>query len=828
MKKTLTFLSAVICLNANAQVCFNTATNYVAGATQPLSVCYADFNNDGKLDLATSNDNSNKVSVFLGTGTGSFGAATVFSVGTAPRSIISADFNGDGKADLAVANGLSNNISVLLGTGTGSFGTATNFAAANYPSSVCSGDFNADGKLDLAVSNVSSNNVSILLGTGTGSFGTAVNFGCGGSQPNSVISADFNGDSKLDLAIANDNSANVSVLLGTGTGSFGTATTFALGTNPTSVSTSDFNGDGKVDLVTGNQSNGVYVLLGTGTGSFGSPANFSTINGQFVITGDFNTDGNVDIAAVGGSISVVLGDGAGSFGMATDFTAGTGTNGICSADFNGDGKPDLATANYTSNDMSVLLNCNTSSVQTICYPTPSGIDNTWTGGWSYKEYIIPSGYKIDSVNMGATRPGYPASQEDFIFHYCAGTTIYNSGTATQPFNYQTDNNSEYNHWINLTSFNYSSVGVVRVFLPVNAGAVWNNLCIAISPFCTGITASITANGPITFCQGGNVILTATTATSYLWSNNATTQSITVGTAGANTVTTINSNGCSATSATTTVTVNSKPTVVTTDPSAVCAPSTVDITLPAITTGSTGGLTYTYFTDAGATTPYLTPTATTTGTYYLVGATSNSCSDTTAVTVTVNPLPTVAINTIPNFININAAPIALTGTPTGGTFSGNGVSSNSFTPSIAGLGTSHITYNYTDNNTCSNSSVTSTIVYDTTGTLCTSYDTVYTSVTDTLVINAVLTGVLPPNNINAVTIYPNPASTHITIDNGNYNLMTGYTLKIENNLGQTVFTSLINQQQFYINLSTWSGNGIYFVHIIDAQSNTIEIKKIVLQ
>lgn len=346
--------------------------------------------------------------------------------------------------------------------------------------------------------------------------------------------------------------------------------------------------------------------------------------------------------------------------------------------------------------------------------------------------------------------------------------------------------------------------------------------------CTGIISSITANGPVTFCQGGNVILTSSAATSYLWSNNATTQSITVSSPGANTVTTINSNGCSATSAVTTVTINPKPIVVTTNPSAVCSPATVDITMPAITTGSTGGLTYSYFTNAGATTPYLTPTVATSGSYYIVGATGNSCSDTTAVTVTVNPLPTVSFNSIPNFININASPIVLTGTPTGGTFTGSGVSSNNFTPLIAGLGTSHITYNYTNNNACSNSSVTSTIVYDTTGILCTSYDTVYTSVTDTLIINAVLTGVNPPNNINAVTIYPNPASTHITIDNGNYNSMAGYTLKIENNLGQTVFTSLINQQQFYIDLSTWSGNGIYFVHIIDAQSNTIEIKKIVLQ
>jgi hypothetical protein len=90
-----------------------------------------------------------------------------------------ADFNGDGKLDLAVANFDSFDVSILLGTGTGSFRAATNFDVGNSPVSVAVGDFNGDGKLDLAVANEDSNNVSILLGTGTGSFGAATNFNVG-------------------------------------------------------------------------------------------------------------------------------------------------------------------------------------------------------------------------------------------------------------------------------------------------------------------------------------------------------------------------------------------------------------------------------------------------------------------------------------------------------------------------------------------------------------------------------------------------------------------------------------------------------------------------
>jgi hypothetical protein len=113
-------------------------------------------------------------------------------------------------------------------------------------------------------------------------------------------------------------------------------------------------------------------------------------------------------------------------------------------------------------------------------------------------------------------------------------------------------------------------------------------------------------------------------------------------------------------------------------------------------------------------------------------------------------------------------------------------------------------------------------------LVTVYDTLLTTVTDTLVINATITGINPPNNLNTLKVFPNPANTHITIDYGNFNAMSGYTLTIVNSVGQTVFTTPINQQTSYIDLSTWTGNGIYFVQLIDPQNNTIENRKIVIQ
>jgi hypothetical protein len=240
--------------------------------------------------------------------------------------------------------------------------------------------------------------------------------------------------------------------------------------------------------------------------------------------------------------------------------------------------------------------------------------------------------------------------------------------------------------------------------------------------------------------------------------------------------------------------------------------------------------------------------------YTVVVSSNGCSSTSAATtITVNPNPSVTLTGLNGVTNFYTSPISLIGSPSGGVYSGSGVTGNSFNPSIAGLGVKSVNYSYTTAAGCNGNATQSTIIFDTLGVVCTSYDTVttnitiydtltttifdttyitvsdtlLTTVTDTLIINTTLS--LPaPNNENTILIYPNPASDHITIDNGNFAAMAGYSIKIENNAGQQVFQSVINQQQFYVDLSTWSGNGLYFVHLIDPQNNTVTVRKIVLQ
>ncbi|MCZ8024957.1 MAG: FG-GAP-like repeat-containing protein, partial [Microcystis sp. LE19-10.1B] len=418
---------------------FGLATNFTVGSS-PYSVTVGDFNGDGKSDLAVANFNSGNVSVLLGTGTGSFGPATNFSVGLKPFSVTVGDFNGDGKSDLATANLYSNNVSVLLGTGTGSFGPATNFSVGSLPTSVTVGDFNGDGKSDLATANLYSNNVSVLLGTGTGSFGTATNFSVG-SRPTSVTVGNFNGDGKSDLAVANRFTNNVSVLLnttpkitiapGTNPVEGGTVGTFIIsldtpaptggivvnfnttgstatiladysltaGINTTAVTANTFtiaagattatlnvvavsdavndpNETVKVNLTSG----GDYILGANSSASFNPATNFSVGNRPTSVTvGDFNGDGKSDLATAnyfGNNVSVLLGTGTGSFATATNFSAGNGAFSVTVGDFNGDGKSDLATANRFGNNVSVLLGTGTGSFGT---PTNFSVGN---GPWS--------------------------------------------------------------------------------------------------------------------------------------------------------------------------------------------------------------------------------------------------------------------------------------------------------------------------------------------------------------------------------------------------------------------------------------------------------------
>lgn len=303
-----------------------------------------------------------------------FGPPTPVAFQGNPNSTALADFDGDGKLDLATA--LNNaNLGMARGNGDGSFQAAQYFTADRspfFPStiSIAVGDFNNDGKPDLATSTFSTNQLSVILNESTGAgnlaFGDPITQGAG-AEPVYVVVGDFNRDGKLDVATANiaaDGGASVGILLGNGDGTFQDVQFVAAGANPDSLAVGDFNRDGIPDLAVtygadaGPSADKVGVLLGNGDGTFQDVRFFNAGSAPTALAiGDFNRDGVPDIAAANedsNNVSILIGDGGGNFTTRCTLAVGRAPNAIAAADFNGDGRLDLGVSNSGDQSLTVL------------------------------------------------------------------------------------------------------------------------------------------------------------------------------------------------------------------------------------------------------------------------------------------------------------------------------------------------------------------------------------------------------------------------------------------------------------------------------------------
>jgi len=388
-------------------------------------VAIGDFNGDGKLDLATASGayDFGAVSVFLGNGDGTFQTAVQYAAPYNAINLAVGDFNGDGKPDLVVVSATYSytTVSVLLGNGDGTFGAAVSYTGPEVAEGIAVADFNGDGIADLVVTGI---DTIVLLGSGSGAFYESADVHTDLSNQGVVV-GDFNQDGIADIAAPNWNSDVAVVWLGNGDGTFQAPINTPATSGGAFIAAGDINLDGKLDLVVTNPDTfDVQVLLGNGDGTFQSPVSYNVGNEATALAiADFNGDGKPDLAvsttyeSETGGVTVLYGNGDGTFQPGVTF--GTQLQGayiiqMGVADFNGDGRPDLAVPDAYSDNVAILLGNAGAATRTTLV---SSIDPS-----SYGEFISLTATIVPSTATGSV------TFEDGGTALGSGTVV--GGTAT--------------------------------------------------------------------------------------------------------------------------------------------------------------------------------------------------------------------------------------------------------------------------------------------------------------------------------------------------------------------------------------------------------------
>jgi hypothetical protein len=353
---------------ASAQAAFVTEGSPYTVGDDPLSLNAADFNGDGRPDVATINGTSSNVSVFLRQAAGGFAqeAGSPIAVGSGPSGAAVGDYNGDGRADLAVSSFVEGTVSVLLRRATGGFalegGAAVPLGARL--SSIASGDFNSDGRTDLAATENDSSQVVLLLrnaqNTGFSQLGPFAT----GLTPSVIAVGDYNGDGLDDLAIANRGGDSATILRRVPGGTFTTEAAVPVGDDPVGIVAADFDGNGRDDLAVTNAAPGTvsaFLRRASNDGFTAEPAIKVSAAPVGIAAADVDRDGRPDlaVAANAGAVEVLRRNAGGGFTRDQPIPLAGAVNDVVAADFNGDSRPDLAASSYTgaaADTFSVLLN----------------------------------------------------------------------------------------------------------------------------------------------------------------------------------------------------------------------------------------------------------------------------------------------------------------------------------------------------------------------------------------------------------------------------------------------------------------------------------------
>lgn len=393
---------------------FLDAESYTAG-TQAASLATADFNNDGRLDLAVRINETDKIAILLASPDGGFQDPAEVSVGRRLVGDIAAgDINGDGKPDIVASNEWENDftvysaLNVLWGNGDGTFDTGTHVDLYQNPYDTLIDDFNGDGKGDVALIKMTS--FVLLLGTANGLVQKSDISIAGQSQfvPDEIIHGDFDNDGKLDVAVGDFVASVIHTFFGVGNGTFTVGPTLPY-TNEDywgdALAAGDFDGDGDDDIAfaefdpSGDSAVTKKLAIYESNGAartFATPVRFGDLGTEAgpneAVAADVDGDGDLDVVvAKFYGIVVLLNDGTGSFDDQRSF--GTSGFGLATGDFDRDGGTDVATSSFGS-WVDVFRNyCGRVKLDLASSANPSNLGNsvTFTGTLTPPPTVAPTG-----------------------------------------------------------------------------------------------------------------------------------------------------------------------------------------------------------------------------------------------------------------------------------------------------------------------------------------------------------------------------------------------------------------------------------------------------
>jgi len=319
----------------------------------PSAITIVDLNRDGRPEIVVTNRRANSVSVLLNNGNGSFSVKSRYATGAAPSAVVAFDLNRDGKQDIAVANSGSDSVSIFFGNGDGTFTRAKEYPTGAVPSALVACDLNHDRSPDLIVANRYGNSVSVLLGKANATLSPKVDYAAG-FLPYSILLNDVNRDGKQDLLVTSTFDHSISMLPGNADGTFGARKRFAMAKRSCAMLFGDLTGDRPSIIVPSRFGYLITTQLFRADGTQESRSEYLSGKGpRSAVAADFNQDGKMDLAVVNaghsagesGSVFVFLGNGAGAFESKASYVTGNASYSLAVGDLNGDGKLDIAVLN---------------------------------------------------------------------------------------------------------------------------------------------------------------------------------------------------------------------------------------------------------------------------------------------------------------------------------------------------------------------------------------------------------------------------------------------------------------------------------------------------